>query len=290
MQTLLESFPFLERFFELLMIRALVRNPIRLYSRVFKMTCVSMLDLATDVVVLFDYFEQEATVYYGYSLTAMVLCSLILQAIIVVAQHRKKPGRIPFELLLVCCGMKPGLDAYVHERSEWRQASEHQATRAVHLLTRALFPSNLLSLTLASIKRRELFIYSHEHCSPFNLLSRASTRRSHCEFTRREPRFPREPFIYASERGPNPRSRSPLVPSRAVHILTRACSPQINPRSRSPLIYSPSPCSPPIHPRSRSPLIYSPSPCSPPIHPRSRSLRSQVQHVHRQGAGGTRDD
>ena len=112
MHTLLEDHPFLERVFEQLTIRALVRHPILLYFRVIKMTVLSILDLWSDVYVITQYFEKEETMGYGRSLAAMVASSMALQALVSFGQHRKKPSRIPLELVFVVAGIKPGYDAY----------------------------------------------------------------------------------------------------------------------------------------------------------------------------------
>jgi len=112
MQTLLDRHPFLESFFEQLMIRALVSHPVGLAFRVFRLVSVSLLDLLSDIYVIVEFSKDEETVGYGKTLTAMVVSCLVLQALVSVVQHGKKPSRIPLELVLVVTGIKPGVDAY----------------------------------------------------------------------------------------------------------------------------------------------------------------------------------
>jgi len=112
LQELLNTHLFLEPTLVIVMQHSLVSHPIGLYLRVFKLTCVSMLDMVTDIIVITEYMSDEETRGYGRSLLAMVVGCLLFQALVVVAQNMKKPRKIPLELIYILTGMGPGVAAY----------------------------------------------------------------------------------------------------------------------------------------------------------------------------------
>jgi len=73
---------------------------------------LSVLDLATDVFVIWSYIRKEDTQHYGWILFAMIMGSILLQLLMSFAQHRKKKRDLARELLIVIVGMKPVTDCY----------------------------------------------------------------------------------------------------------------------------------------------------------------------------------
>jgi len=86
--------------------------PWGLMWRVCTSATLSVLDIVTDVVVIVGYMGKEETRGYGYSLMGMLVASMVLQAMIVFGQHRKKPREMAKEMLFVVTGMKGPVDAY----------------------------------------------------------------------------------------------------------------------------------------------------------------------------------
>jgi len=112
MQELLDTHLVIEPVLVIVMQHALVSHPIGLYLRVFRLTIVSLLDMITDIVVLWGYLGDEETRGYGWSLLAMVVGCLLLQAAGVVLQELKRPSKIPLELVYVFTGFLPAVTAY----------------------------------------------------------------------------------------------------------------------------------------------------------------------------------
>jgi len=82
-----------------------------LKGRVIMGAGLSILDMATDVLVLVGYMGKEETRGYGWSLLWMIVGSMVSQLIIVYMQSRKKPRRMALEMLVVLTGLKPAFDA-----------------------------------------------------------------------------------------------------------------------------------------------------------------------------------
>jgi len=74
--------------------------------RVCTGAALSVLDIVTDVVVIVGYMGKEETRGYGYSLLMMLVGSMVLQLLLVFAQHRKKPSAMAKEILVVITGLK----------------------------------------------------------------------------------------------------------------------------------------------------------------------------------------
>ena len=73
---------------------------------------LSMLDLATDLAVIFDYFGRAETRKYGWGLLWMVGGSIFLQLVFVYVQNKKQKEGLAKELLVVLVGCKPAMDAF----------------------------------------------------------------------------------------------------------------------------------------------------------------------------------
>ena len=71
---------------------------------------LSILDLATDIFVIWRYMGEEETKGYGWNLLGMVVGSIVLQLIVVFGQNRKKPLVMAKEMLIVLTGMKLAVD------------------------------------------------------------------------------------------------------------------------------------------------------------------------------------
>ena len=80
---------------------------------------LSILDMATDIFVIWGYTKEEETKGYGWSLLWMVVGSIVLQLIVVFAQNKGKPRVLAKEMLIVVTLMKPAVDAF-------RVASGHE--------------------------------------------------------------------------------------------------------------------------------------------------------------------
>ena len=73
---------------------------------------LSILDMATDIVVIVGYMGEEETKGYGWSLLGMVVASMVLQFVVVFAQNKGKARVLMTEALIVLTGLKPGVDCY----------------------------------------------------------------------------------------------------------------------------------------------------------------------------------
>ena len=73
---------------------------------------MSVLDQVSDVYIALSYLRHENTAGYGTSLLSMVATYTLMQALVSVAQHRKHPRKILWELLCIFTGVKPAVDAY----------------------------------------------------------------------------------------------------------------------------------------------------------------------------------
>jgi len=73
---------------------------------------LSILDMATDTVVIVGYMGDEETKGYGWSLLWMVVASIICQLLTVFIQNRKKPLLMAKEMLIVVILMKPAVVAF----------------------------------------------------------------------------------------------------------------------------------------------------------------------------------
>jgi len=89
---------------------------------------LSILDMATDIFVIWRYMGEEETKGYGSSLLGMVVASMVLQMFFVFIQNRKKPWVMAKEMLIVLTAMKPGYDCY--KVVSGQEMEEHHAVDA----------------------------------------------------------------------------------------------------------------------------------------------------------------
>jgi len=113
---------------------------------------LSILDMATDIFVIWRYMGGEETEGYGWSLLGMVVASMVIQLLIVFAQNRKKPWVMAKEVLIVLTGLKPGYDAAkvcsnqeMEEHHVLDAKVELVATKCVEMVCESI-PGSLLQL------------------------------------------------------------------------------------------------------------------------------------------------
>jgi len=73
---------------------------------------LSVMDLATDIFVIWEYMGGEETKVYGWILLWMVVATTVLQLVVVFMQNRKKPWILAKEFLIVLTLLKPAVDAF----------------------------------------------------------------------------------------------------------------------------------------------------------------------------------
>jgi len=78
---------------------------------------LSILDMATDIFVIWGYWGREETKGYGWSLFGMVVASIALQLVLVFVQNSKTPLKLFREMVIVLTGMKPAFDAHAGPRT-----------------------------------------------------------------------------------------------------------------------------------------------------------------------------
>jgi hypothetical protein len=88
--------------------RLLNEVPWGLKMRVFIGAGLSVLDVASDINVIFLYSITDGQEKYAMLLLMMLVANLAFQSIAVYAQNRAKPWRVVRELLFVLLGLKPG--------------------------------------------------------------------------------------------------------------------------------------------------------------------------------------
>jgi len=82
-----------------------------LKARVIIGAGMSIVDMATDIVVVVAYLGEEKKTFYGFALLYMILVSMVLQLIVVFLQHQKKPMEMVKWTLIVLTGLAPGFHA-----------------------------------------------------------------------------------------------------------------------------------------------------------------------------------
>jgi hypothetical protein len=83
-----------------------------LWFRLITGSGLSMVDMATDINMIFVYFGEDGQEGYGWMMLGMVLASMGLQLLLVVGQNgRAGWGKLLWELLIAVSGLKPGVDA-----------------------------------------------------------------------------------------------------------------------------------------------------------------------------------
>jgi hypothetical protein len=82
-----------------------------LKMRVFVGAALSMLDMASDINVIVLYWSTPDEKAYAIILLGMLAACMGLQMLMVSAQNKTKPLRLLKEILIVCSGLKPVVDA-----------------------------------------------------------------------------------------------------------------------------------------------------------------------------------
>ena len=85
-----------------------------LKMRVIMGAGLSILDMATDVFVIWRYMGDEETRGYGWTLLCMIMGCMVFQLMIVFGQNREKPWVVAKEALIVLTGMKPAVGESTH--------------------------------------------------------------------------------------------------------------------------------------------------------------------------------
>ena len=122
--------------------------PWGLVWRVFMGAALSLLDIASDINVIFLYMRTSSQSIYGWQLLAMVILNLLMQIVVVVVQHKRNLKEVFKEVLFVVTFIKPGVDAL--RVASGKELEEH------HLLS--------AQLELAAMKGVELFSESIPGC------------------------------------------------------------------------------------------------------------------------------
>jgi hypothetical protein len=91
--------------------RLLTEVPWGLKFRVFIGACFSLMDMVSDLTVVFQYFGTPGSEAFGYILLGMICSGVFLQLVIVLIQNWKKKDALPREILIVITCMKPAFDA-----------------------------------------------------------------------------------------------------------------------------------------------------------------------------------
>ena len=113
---------------------------------------LSILDMATDIFVMWVYMGKEETKGYGDSLLGMIVAGMVLQLVLVFAQNKKTPLKMLKEMLIVMLGVKPAVDCYRvcagHEMQQHHAVdpqTELVATKMIELVAESI-PGCLLQL------------------------------------------------------------------------------------------------------------------------------------------------
>ena len=123
-----------------------------LKMRVIMGAGLSIMDMATDIFVIWGYMGEEVTKGYGWILLGMVAACMAIQLLVVFAQNKGKPWVLATEATIVLTGMKPAVDSYrvcIGQKMEDHHAfdakTELEATKAVEMLCESI-PGSLLQL------------------------------------------------------------------------------------------------------------------------------------------------
>ena len=77
------------------------------------MAGLSMLDMASDLMMIFRYSSNDETSLYAYATTCAVIFSIIIQSIVIFIAYKKFPWYKQLkEQAILFTLVKPGLDAY----------------------------------------------------------------------------------------------------------------------------------------------------------------------------------
>ncbi|GMI22407.1 hypothetical protein TeGR_g5792, partial [Tetraparma gracilis] len=108
MEALFEKYPWVEEMVETMGEELLKNAAWGLWFRVITGSGLSMVDLATDINVIFVYFGEEGQEGYGWMMLGMVLASMGLQLALVLVQNGKMGwGKLLREVLITVSGLKP---------------------------------------------------------------------------------------------------------------------------------------------------------------------------------------
>ena len=112
--------------------------------RVFMGAKLSLLDIITDVYMIYQYLtsEEDGQAIFGYINAGMVATSLLFQLILVFAQNKKKgKKKVVYEAQAVFLFMKPAVDAFrvasgaEHEKgSAFSHMAELVSTKATEMV------------------------------------------------------------------------------------------------------------------------------------------------------------
>ena len=113
---------------------------------------LSILDIATDMFVIWRYMGEEETKGYGWSLLGMVVGSMVLQLLMVFVQNYTKPRVMAKEVLIVLTGLKPGFDCArvclgreMEEHHVFDAKVELAATKGIEMICESI-PGSILQL------------------------------------------------------------------------------------------------------------------------------------------------
>ena len=113
---------------------------------------LSILDMATDIFVIWGYVGKDDTRHYGWMLLGMVVGSVVNQLLMVFSLNNKKPWVMAKEMLIVVTLMKPAVDAFRvasgHEMDELHTVdakSELTGTKMIEMVSESI-PGSLLQL------------------------------------------------------------------------------------------------------------------------------------------------
>jgi len=124
---------------------------------------LSVLDLATDIYIITQYWGSEATKSSATSLLYMVVGSIVCQMLLVLAQNNKNKNKMALvkEMLVVVTGLKPALDAMrvvggteMEEHNIFELSVEHAFTKSIEMVFESI-PGCLLQ-QFVLLKNREL--------------------------------------------------------------------------------------------------------------------------------------
>ena len=112
--------------------------------RVFMGAKLSILDIVTDIYMIYQYLtsEEEGQAIFGHINLAMVATSLLIQLIVVYGQnHKKGMKKLAFETLTVFLFIKPAVDAFrvangteTEEGSAFDPVAELMTTKGVEMV------------------------------------------------------------------------------------------------------------------------------------------------------------
>jgi hypothetical protein len=137
-------------------VRLLSKVPWGLKFRVFMGAGLSMLDLGSDVNVIFLFLSDPGTIVYGKILIGMIATCLLLQVLCVYIQNMGRPPKLLKEILFVLTGTKPGVDAMrvssgkeIEEGNAFDPKTELVMTKGIELFAESI-PGKILRCMCAS--------------------------------------------------------------------------------------------------------------------------------------------